>query len=81
MGTSWKEAACKHEVNPNIFFTDHRKDIEEAKKICARCSIREGCLSEGLRSVDIYGIWGGMTAKEIRRMKRKKKNAIMRQAS
>ncbi|MFI1161437.1 WhiB family transcriptional regulator [Streptomyces sioyaensis] len=36
----------------------------QAKKICVRCPVREQCLSDALENWEVYGVRGGLTAKE-----------------
>jgi hypothetical protein len=49
MNMDWRHrAACRH-VDPELFFPVGNTgpaiaQIEEAKKICARCDVREPCL-------------------------------------
>lgn len=42
-----------------LFFSDHVLDIARAKAICARCALREGCLSDALGREEPWGVWGG----------------------
>jgi WhiB family transcriptional regulator, redox-sensing transcriptional regulator len=46
--------------------------IEQVKTtICGRCPVRSECLEEGLRVSEGFGIWGGFTAEERDKMKRR----------
>ena len=45
--------------------------IEEAKKVCMRCSVREQCLAWALESGQDAGVWGGLSEDERRAMKRR----------
>jgi len=42
-----------------LFFSDHVLDIARAKSICARCALRESCLSGALEREEPWGVWGG----------------------
>lgn len=42
--------------------------VEEAKAICSGCPVRSACLEFALDSRQAYGIWGGKTPTERRRM-------------
>jgi|688.fasta_scaffold1008164_2 hypothetical protein len=66
MTKNWMdEAACKN-MEPEIFFTDTRRQISEeaqlALKTCNRCPVKKQCLDENIR--EMWGIWGGTTAEE-----------------
>lgn len=67
-----QKAACAPDDGLDLMFP-HEHDvqgIEAAKKICARCPVREQCLSGALDRGETFGIWGGTTAAERRSMKR-----------
>lgn len=42
-----------------LFFSDHLLDIARAKAICAKCALREVCLSDALEREEPWGVWGG----------------------
>jgi WhiB family redox-sensing transcriptional regulator len=44
--------------------------VQEAKTICSECTIRSKCLQFALSEDMEYGIWGGMTRIERRRMRK-----------
>jgi WhiB family redox-sensing transcriptional regulator len=72
----WRhEAACREE-DPEVFFPVGNTgpalaQIEEAKKICARCSVKDSCLAWALESGQDAGVWGGLSEDERRAMKRR----------
>jgi WhiB family redox-sensing transcriptional regulator len=71
----WRsQAACTTE-DPELFFpigtTGLAVDqVDEAKRVCARCPVREDCLEYALASNQDAGIWGGLTEDERRTLKR-----------
>lgn len=70
-------AACKYE-DPELFFPIGNTGpallrIEEAKKVCRRCNIREACLTWALENGQDYGVWGGLSEDERRALKIKQK--------
>ena len=42
----------------------------DAKKICTGCDVRAECLSYALSNDERFGIWGGLSERERRRLKR-----------
>lgn len=42
-----------------LFFSDHVLDIARAKAICAKCGLREQCLTDALDREEPWGVWGG----------------------
>lgn len=62
------DAACT-QVDPEIFFPNKGGSSKQAKKICARCDVREQCLEFGLktdRGKTLHGIFGGKSERERR---------------
>jgi WhiB family redox-sensing transcriptional regulator len=42
----------------------------QAKAVCHECVVRVECLSEALKSDERFGIWGGLTERERRAVRR-----------
>ena len=65
----WRhEAACRDE-DPELFFPIGNTgpalaQIEEAKKVCQRCPVKEACLAWALESGQDAGVWGGQAERE-----------------
>ena len=81
----WRhEAACLDE-DPELFFPIGNTgpallQIEEAKKVCQRCTVREECLAWALEAGPDHGVWGGMSEDERRAFKRRKARSRVRTA-
>ncbi len=54
---------CNGVKDPDIFFSETKKDQEQAISLCALCPVLEPCLEYALRN-EMYGIWGGTTPTE-----------------
>ena len=67
---TWADQALCAEVDPEIFFPEKGGSSREAKRICSECSVRIECLNYALRRDERYGVWGGMSERERRRLKR-----------
>jgi WhiB family redox-sensing transcriptional regulator len=71
----WRtESACRDE-DVNLFFPagvtgPAAHQISEAKAICARCPVRDACLSFAIETNQEYGVWGGTTEDERRVLRR-----------
>lgn len=57
-------------VDPDLFFPERGGSTREAKAVCRGCDVREPCLAYALRNGEKFGIWGGTSERERRRMKR-----------
>ena len=55
---------------PEAFFPEKGGSTREAKKICTGCEVRSECLSYALAHDERFGIWGGLSERERRRLKR-----------
>jgi WhiB family redox-sensing transcriptional regulator len=77
---AWREEAACLECSALLFFggdesepqAERRVREEEAKRVCARCLVREPCLEYALSTRESYGIWGGLTEIERRSLLRKR---------
>lgn len=65
-----RRARCKEPwVDPEWFFPEHTSPTD-VLAICAACPVRRQCLDFALNNpLGQYGIWGGTTAYERRRMR------------
>ena len=63
------EARCL-DADPEAFFPEKGGSTREAKRICAICPVQRDCLAYALDNDERFGIWGGMSERERRRLKR-----------
>lgn len=66
----WQERALCPEVDPEMFFAEKGGSTKEAKKICGLCEVRQECLDYALDHDERFGVWGGKSERERRRIKR-----------
>jgi hypothetical protein len=52
-------------------FGDTSSYYNEARDICQVCPVRDECLAYALANKERYGMWGGLTPIERRRIERK----------
>jgi WhiB family redox-sensing transcriptional regulator len=64
----WRDEALCREVDLTIFFPQKGENSRPAESICARCEVRAECLAEALRARIKWGIWGGTTERERRKL-------------
>ncbi len=73
---SWRDAGRCRGVDPEVFYPEDDEDPgEEAKDICATCVVREACLENAIVGRERIGVWGGLTARERRRLVRQRRRA------
>jgi WhiB family redox-sensing transcriptional regulator len=68
--TSWKDDAVCAQTDPELFFPHPGETAAKAKAICARCPVVDKCLAYGLQINDQHAIYGGLTVRERRALKR-----------
>jgi WhiB family transcriptional regulator, redox-sensing transcriptional regulator len=68
---SWQERALCAQTDPEAFFPEKGGSTREAKKICTGCEVRSECLEYALSKDERFGIWGGLSERERRRLKRR----------
>jgi WhiB family redox-sensing transcriptional regulator len=61
--------------DPELFFPERGVSTREAKEACRGCVVREECLEFALDNREKFGIWGGMSERERRRLRRNRKTA------
>ncbi|MER7937820.1 MULTISPECIES: WhiB family transcriptional regulator [unclassified Streptomyces] len=72
MSTAWLRSAACAEIDPEAMFphpTD-AKGIEDAKRICTGCPVRDQCLARALDPATrvLDGVQGGLTEDERKRL-------------
>ncbi|WSE58690.1 WhiB family transcriptional regulator [Mycolicibacterium sp. ND9-15] len=66
----WQERALCAQTDPEAFFPEKGGSTREAKRICQGCEVRDACLEYALANDERFGIWGGLSERERRRLKR-----------
>ena len=57
-------------VDPDLFFPERGASTREAKEVCRGCVVRLDCLEYALVNGEKFGIWGGLSERERRRLRR-----------
>jgi len=70
--TSWQDMANCLGVDPDLFFPERGASTREAKEVCRGCVVRDDCLEYALVNGEKFGIWGGMSERERRRIRRQR---------
>lgn len=68
---TWQERALCAQTDPEAFFPEKGGSTREAKRICTGCEVRAECLEYALAHDERFGIWGGLSERERRRLKRR----------
>ncbi len=77
----WQDDANCTGANANLFFPERGASTGKAKLICRECRVRPECLEFAISTREKFGIWGGMSERERRRVRKERQIAASRRAS
>jgi WhiB family transcriptional regulator, redox-sensing transcriptional regulator len=66
---AWRLDALCAETDPEAFFPEKGGSTREAKRVCSGCAVRAECLEAALTNDERFGIWGGLSERERRRLR------------
>jgi WhiB family redox-sensing transcriptional regulator len=69
---AWQDLANCRGADPDLFFPERGASTRTAKSICRQCSVQGACLEFAIVSSEKFGIWGGMSERERRRIRRER---------
>jgi WhiB family redox-sensing transcriptional regulator len=67
----WQERALCAQTDPEAFFPEKGGSTREAKRICLGCEVKDECLEYALAHDERFGIWGGLSERERRKLKKR----------
>ena len=68
---AWQERALSAQTDPESFFPEKGGSTREAKRVCTTCEVRDDCLEYALAHDERFGIWGGLSERERRKLKKR----------
>lgn len=68
---SWQVDALCAQTDPEAFFPEKGGSTRDAKKVCAACEVKQECLDYALGNDERFGIWGGLSERERRKLKKR----------
>jgi WhiB family redox-sensing transcriptional regulator len=75
--TDWRRAANCLGVDPELFFPERGELTETAKAVCHACTVRLECLDYAIVNSEKFGIWGGLSERERRRIRSTRRQAAV----
>ena len=74
--TKWQTMAACHGEMGSVFYPPMRPERkavrlareQRAKAVCASCTVRQECLDHALATNERFGVWGGTTEKQRRKL-------------
>lgn len=68
---NWQARGLCAQTDPEAFFPDKGGSTREAKRVCQRCPVRGECLEYALANDERFGVWGGLSERERRKLKKR----------
>ena len=72
---SWQDYANSRGADADLFFPERGASTRKAKAICNACEVKAECLDYAIVNGEKFGIWGGMSERERRRVRRQRQVA------
>jgi WhiB family transcriptional regulator, redox-sensing transcriptional regulator len=66
---TWQQHAACSDADVELFYPGKGGSTWAAKRICAGCPVRAACLQAALETDERFGIWGGKSVRERRRLR------------
>lgn len=67
----WQQGAVCAQVDPELFYPPKGGGATPAKGICGSCDVRLKCLKYALDNNEEFGVWGGLSERERRALKKR----------
>ena len=68
---AWQSDSLCAQTDPEAFFPEKGGSTRDAKKICSSCEARQRCLDYALENDERFGIWGGLSERERRKLRKR----------
>lgn len=68
---NWHSHGSCRGMDPDLFFPLRGEPTRDAKAVCTGCPVRSECLEAALAQRERYGIWGGVSERERRTLRRR----------
>ena len=68
---AWQVDALCAQTDPEAFFPEKGGSTRDAKKVCGACDVKQDCLEYALANDERFGIWGGLSERERRKLRKR----------
>lgn len=68
---AWQVDALCAQTDPEAFFPEKGGSTRDAKKVCGACTVKQECLDYALANDERFGIWGGLSERERRKLRKR----------
>lgn len=67
---TWRDIALCRQIPGDLWFPEKGDSAKAAKQVCAACPVRQACLDYAMRHDERFGIYGGLTERERKALRR-----------
>ncbi len=68
---AWQTDSLCAQTDPEAFFPEKGGSTRDAKRICTSCEVKAACLEYALANDERFGIWGGLSERERRKLRKR----------
>ncbi len=72
----WATRAACRGLDPDLFFPERGEPTREARTVCNQCPVRVDCLNYALDNNERFGMWGGLSERQRRRIRAGRTNHL-----
>lgn len=72
----WQDEASCLGMDPELWFPERGASSREAKEVCRGCPVAAVCLAYAMANHITHGVWGGLSERERRRIRRANRLAV-----
>ncbi len=76
-----EEGLCLQIGDPESYFPEQGGSTRPSKRVCGMCDVKSECLEYALRNRERFGVWGGVSERDRRKMLREREAARSTQAA
>jgi WhiB family redox-sensing transcriptional regulator len=73
---AWIKYGLCAQTDPEAFFPDNSRVGRNAKKVCQGCEVKEKCLKYALDTNQRFGVWGGLSEGQLKKLRRERKAEV-----
>ena len=78
LAPAWQQdAECANYAGEVDFFPARGESLRDAKAVCTICPVRTECLEFAMRLKVAHGVWGGLSERERRSLRRERRRAAV----
>jgi WhiB family redox-sensing transcriptional regulator len=75
---AWQDYSNCRGADADLFFPERGASTRKAKAICNACQVKAECLEFAIVQSEKFGIWGGLSERERRRIRKERTIAARR---